>query len=186
MFLHIANWGVIRVSLLKLMEEPSTQITEWLTIPHGCRNTTLSRCWVTHENCLGSIITHYGQKNYENLNMWNFIVRVTFDPWPISAYCWATSRSLYCSCKERRRHVDTNFAIRMHERSQLSTTCLCLKMFPLYITKSIHKKEKRVSNCTIPAYKHSLCSTKYTCVCLVLHSDLLRIKTAVQKYSRWP
>ena len=40
----------------------------------------------------------------------------------------------------------------------------------------VHKKEKRVSNCTIPAYKHSLCSTKYTCVCLVLHSDLLLSK----------
>ena len=40
------------------------------------------------------------------------------------------------------------------------------------------------SNCTIPAYKHSLCSTKYTCVCLVLHSDLLLSKTAIQKYSK--
>ena len=40
----------------------------------------------------------------------------------------------------------------------------------------VHKKEKRVSNCTIPAYKHSLRSTKYTCVCLVLHSELLLSK----------
>ena len=40
----------------------------------------------------------------------------------------------------------------------------------------VHKKEKGVSNCTIPAYKHSFRSTKYTYVCLVLHSDLLLSK----------
>ena len=44
------------------------------------------------------------------------------------------------------------------------------------IQSRVHKKEKRVSNCTIPAYKHSFHSTKYTCVCLVLHSDLLLSK----------
>ena len=47
---------------------------------------------------------------------------------------------------------------------------------PLRVLPRVHKKEKRVSNCTIPAYKHSFRSTKYTCVCLVLHSDLLLSK----------
>ena len=46
----------------------------------------------------------------------------------------------------------------------------------LLVQSRVHKKEKRVSNCTIPAYKHSFRSTKYTCVCLVLHSDLLLSK----------
>ena len=46
----------------------------------------------------------------------------------------------------------------------------------MYMLPRVHKKEKRVSNCTIPAYKHSFRSTKYTCVCLVLHSDLLLSK----------
>ena len=45
-----------------------------------------------------------------------------------------------------------------------------------HVPSRVHKKEKRVSNCTIPAYKHSFRSTKYTCVCLVLHSDLLLSK----------
>ena len=40
----------------------------------------------------------------------------------------------------------------------------------------VHKKEKRVSNCTIAAHKRCFRSTKYTCVCLVLHSGMLLSK----------
>ena len=43
---------------------------------------------------------------------------------------------------------------------------------PLYSVILLrHKKEKRVSNCTVsvPAHKHSFWSTRYICVCLVPH-----------------
>ena len=39
------------------------------------------------------------------------------------------------------------------------------------VVARVDKKEKRVSNSSIPVCKHCLQSTKYTCICLVLDSD---------------
>ena len=46
----------------------------------------------------------------------------------------------------------------------------------LHMLSRVHTKEKRVSNCTIPTHKRCFRSTKYTCVCSVLHSGVLLSK----------
>ena len=59
----------------------------------------------------------------------------------------------------------------------VTTTDQCKQERILYtIISRVHKKEKRVSNCTIAAHKRCFRSTKYTCVCSILHSGMLLSK----------
>ena len=73
-----------------------------------------------------------------------------------------------------KRHLEHNFNKKIDPHTHVLTKAMYYSI--ACVVARVHKKEKRVPNCTIPAYKHSLCSTKYTYVCLVLHSDLLLSK----------
>ena len=54
-----------------------------------------------------------------------------------------------------------------------SYVSVTIGLWPL-IPSRVHKKEKRVSNCTIAAHKCCFRSTKYICVCSVLQRVVLQ------------